>query len=233
MSVYVMSDIHGEYDKYIAMLELIRFSDDDTLFILGDVCDRGPEPIKVLKDMSARPNVYPVLGNHELMALEVLEKLLAEITEDNYATQLDDDFFHAMATYQFNGGDVTLAKFKELPPEERIALVDYIKDFAPYEVIDVNDKTYVLVHSTLGGFAPDKPLSSYTLEELVWTRADYGKKLFDDDSIYIISGHTPTQMLSGKPKIYRSCNNIDIDCGAVFGGKLACLCLDTMQEYYV
>ena len=28
---YVMSDLHGEYEKYIRMLRTIRFSDDDVL----------------------------------------------------------------------------------------------------------------------------------------------------------------------------------------------------------
>ena len=38
---YVMSDIHGCYEKYRAMLENIEFAADDTLYVLGDVLDRG------------------------------------------------------------------------------------------------------------------------------------------------------------------------------------------------
>lgn len=37
---YVFSDILGYYDKYKEMLEKIKFSDYDTLYILGDVMDR-------------------------------------------------------------------------------------------------------------------------------------------------------------------------------------------------
>lgn len=44
---------------------------------------------------------------------------------------------------------------------------------------------------------------------------------------------TPTLAVSGKPEIFRSHNNILIDCGATYGGRLACLCLDTMREYYI
>ena len=36
MARYVMSDIHGEAERFHAMLEKIRFSADDTLYILGD-----------------------------------------------------------------------------------------------------------------------------------------------------------------------------------------------------
>ena len=54
-------------------------------------------------------------------------------------------------------------------------------------------------------------------------------------------GHTPTQLLydavghgSAQGKIYRTESFIDIDCGCVYsGGRLGCLCLDTMEEIYV
>lgn len=48
---YVMSDIHGEYKKYLQMLELIRFSDEDELFVLGDVVDGsiGIPPLDILE----------------------------------------------------------------------------------------------------------------------------------------------------------------------------------------
>lgn len=64
---YVISDIHGRYDQYLQLLKKINFSLEDDLYILGDVVDRGPEPIKVLQDIMQRPNVIFILGNHELM----------------------------------------------------------------------------------------------------------------------------------------------------------------------
>lgn len=43
MAHYVMPDIHGEADRFHAMLVEIGFSSDDTLYILGDEIDRGPK----------------------------------------------------------------------------------------------------------------------------------------------------------------------------------------------
>ena len=48
---YIIADIHGCYNEYINLLKKINFSDNDILYILGDVVDRGPEPIKILQDM--------------------------------------------------------------------------------------------------------------------------------------------------------------------------------------
>ena len=78
--IYAMSDLHGEYEKFLAMLEKIQFQDSDTLYLLGDLVDRGPEPVKLLQDIAKRPNVYPLMGNHEIMALLVLQQLVLSVT---------------------------------------------------------------------------------------------------------------------------------------------------------
>ena len=36
---YVMSDIHGKYSLFLKMLEEIRFSDNDVLYVAGDFVD--------------------------------------------------------------------------------------------------------------------------------------------------------------------------------------------------
>lgn len=230
--IYVMSDIHGEYEKYLQMLEKIAFTEDDTLFVLGDVIDRGPEPIKVLQDMSSRGNVFLLMGNHEAMASYVLHKLNVEITEENAETHINVALMQAIMDWQRNGGDVTMKQFRNLSPENRADLLDYIDEAPWYDVVDVNNRTFILVHSGLGNFEHGKHLSQYSFNEIAWMRPDYEKQYFGDSSIYIISGHTPTIAITGKADIYHSHNNILIDCGATFGGKLACLCLDTMIEYY-
>lgn len=67
-----MSDLHGEKYRYDAMLEMIQFSGEDTLYILGDVVDRGPNGIDILRDIMQRPNVHLILGNHEDLLLGTL-----------------------------------------------------------------------------------------------------------------------------------------------------------------
>ena len=54
---YAVSDIHGCYDKYRELLRVIRFCPEDTLYVLGDVIDRGPDGFKILLDMAQRRSV--------------------------------------------------------------------------------------------------------------------------------------------------------------------------------
>lgn len=70
MSTYVMSDIHGNYEAYIHMLEKIDFKESDMLYILGDILDRGPHPIKIILDLMKRPNVEVIAGHTPTMFIE-------------------------------------------------------------------------------------------------------------------------------------------------------------------
>ncbi|MCQ2432841.1 MAG: metallophosphoesterase [Clostridia bacterium] len=230
---YVMSDLHGQYAKYRKMLELIRFSDEDELFVLGDVVDRGPDPVKILFDMSMRPNVFPIMGNHDFMALKILSKLQVEITEDNYATQVDAELLESLFFWQQDGGEETIRDFRRLQTEDREAILDYLSDFAPYESLTVDGNRFVLVHGGMENFSPDKPLSSYDPGELLTCRPDYSRVYYPDR--YLVTGHTPTSLIDAQyqGKIYQKNRHIAIDCGAGFGGPLGCIRLDDFKEFYI
>lgn len=72
MVIYCMSDIHGELDKFERMLDLIHFSDEDHLYILGDVIDRGALGVDILRRIMEESNMTMLLGNHEQMCLDTL-----------------------------------------------------------------------------------------------------------------------------------------------------------------
>ncbi len=72
--IYAVSDIHGCYEKYVQLLEIIRFSEGDTLYVLGDVVDRGSGGIRVLQHMKEHGNILPLRGNHEVLAASLLPR---------------------------------------------------------------------------------------------------------------------------------------------------------------
>jgi len=222
-----MSDIHGKYDMYRNMLEKIRFSEDDILYVLGDVVDRGPEPAEILLDMMKRKNVIPLLGNHEAMAYPVLEKL-AEVDFD--FNKIGKDTMDAMREWIDEGGWTTIESFRKLPAETCRELLDYINNFfSLIQVAEVNGKTFTLVHAGLGS---RKRRKIRTLD-LIEVRPNPFIRYIREKNSYLVCGHTPTCLYGANNRIYRCRNNIFIDCAAVFGGRLSCLCLDNFKEYYV
>ena len=158
---YVMSDIHGCYKEYRKVLEMIHFSEEDTLYVLGDVVDRGPEPIKVLLDMMLRPNVFPIIGNHEYMALMVLRKFSVEITEANTENYLSADDITSYMNWSLNGGQTTMEQFRNLSPDEQQDIMEYLEEFTLYEEVQAGGRNYVLVHGGFEPFVPGKPLDDY------------------------------------------------------------------------
>jgi len=228
---YVISDIHGCYDKYQEMLAMLEFSSRDTLYVLGDVIDRGPDGIRILQNMNARANVFPILGNHEFTAAVCLPWLMEEVTDQSLAA-LGEDQIAALSEWIANGGGPTLRALKELSREEREDIQEYFREMDLYAEVDAGGRSFVLVHAAPEHFDPAKPLDAYELQDLLFGRPVPGTAYYPDK--FLVFGHTPTRLLSGQDRIFRSGTVIDIDCGCVFkGGRLGCLCLDTMEEFYV
>ncbi len=232
---YVISDIHGCYREYRMLLDKIQFTEADTLYVLGDVVDRGPEPMKVLKDMMRRANVHPILGNHEYMAYQVLKKLNVEITEENAEHHLNDQDIMNYLVWIQSGGKVTADQFRQLDHTEKDEILDYIRSFRTYEEIHCGQRTYVLAHGGIHGFTEEKGLEEYRQKDFIFYRTDYTKRCFQDKNTYLVTGHTPTFLIREDKKalVYEKYGHIAIDCGCVFKGKLAAYCLDTGNITYV
>ena len=240
--IYVMSDIHGCYDKYIQMLKKIDFTDKDTLYVLGDVIDRGDGSFKVLQDMSMQTNVIPIMGNHEYAGYAVLkdiQKLMFEVTDENLdalaESSLDIENIARTIEIWTNKYESasTINEFRMLSEDDREFMLEYIEEFSMYELIEVNGINYFLTHFGIPKGATLKNLDQYDGYDFIEAKLDYTTEYFKDTTI--ITGHLPTFVVDKKYRnhIYRKNNIINIDTGAAFGETLACLCLDTNEEFYI
>ena len=109
--IYVMSDIHGEYDKFKEVLKQINLQKEDLLYVLGDVVDRGPHPMEILLKMMEMPNVIPIAGNHELKALKCLRFLNQEITDESI-DDLEKEMLDDLMMWQMNGSKSTIDEYR-------------------------------------------------------------------------------------------------------------------------
>lgn len=237
---YVMSDIHGDYEKYIEMLEGIDFSEEDSLFVLGDIIDRGPHGIKILQDMMMCSYIYPILGNHEYMALQVLPWLMEDSEE------MDGGKLKELMFWRGEGGETTIAEFHALDREEQDSILDYMSNFRSFIELECDGEEFVLVHAGLDGFSVNRSLETYDLEELIFNAPSYECVYYPDK--YLVTGHTVTRIIHGdmeqkedscvnlfdfKDEVYMDNNHIAIDCACGYGGSLAAVCLETKEIFYV
>ena len=126
--IYVMSDIHGMYDKYIEMMDLIDLKETDTLYILGDIIDRGVNSMKILQDMMKRSNVFGIFGNHELMMADCFNIITQEITNE-FLDSFDEEKLMKLSDWMNNGAFQTIQEFKKLSKEEQKDIIEYLMEF--------------------------------------------------------------------------------------------------------
>ena len=119
--------------------------------------------------------------------------------------------------------------------EERQDILDYLADCSIFEDISVNGNRFVLAHADIHGFSEERDLEDYDISDFLFYRAQYQKRYFSGEHTFLVTGHTPTMMIreDGKPLVYQGNGHIGLDCGCVYGGKLAAYCLDTQEITYV
>lgn len=234
MAIYVTSDLHGlPLEKLEELLRKVHFSDRDWLYILGDVIDRENDGgVAILRWCLYQPNVQLLLGNHEAMLLSC-DFVFDEVTEDSIR-QLSEEKMELLQNYTLNGGDVTLGALRKLrdeDPEELAEILEYLREAPLYETVSAGGRDFILVHGGLENFRPDKKLSEYTADELLWCWPEPDDEYFDD--ILTVFGHTPTRAFGPqhKGKVLRTRTWFDIDVGVPYGCAPVLLRLDDLTEH--
>lgn len=232
--IYATSDIHGwPLDDFLRLLDRAKFGDGDLLYVLGDVIDRnGDGGVAMLRWITARPNVRLLLGNHEAMML-ACDFFLEDLSGASTA-QMDFEEKKKLALWLQNGAKPTilsLAALNNNAPEAVRGLLDMLRGLKLYETVSAGGRDFLLVHSGLDNFAPDRPLEDYAPMELLWCRPSADDVYFPDKMT--ILGHTPTGYRFGETgKMFRTDTWIDIDTGAAGGGKPMLLRLDDLEPFY-
>lgn len=240
MANYVCSDIHGLKDCFDQMIEFIKA--EDTLYILGDVIDRGKDGIAILLDIMKRKNVIMLLGNHEYMMKQYYDAINDRIKDPMIKQEV-------MTRWNMNHNASTRQAFEQLSKTIQEEILAFITQL-PVVISDlhINDQIYYLVHG-----CPIKQLhegtwncqdienQGYMVEAAIWNRINGDEVYFQDRCVIV--GHTPTLFYQScmpykiwcREDSYKNANLIDIDCGCAAnnaGTQLALFCLDNREVRY-
>ena len=223
---YVISDIHGEYDLLLKLLESIEFSDGDELYVCGDMIEKGNDSVRVLQFLRSKKNVYCIIGNHEFAFL----KRYWALTE-NDTVDFDEVLRTLQAYFPYDG---------HLLDWETI---DWLEGLPYY----IEKEDFICVHA---GLPLDEvgrilPLKLASIEQLVYDRNFKETDLLPQTEKCIFFGHTPTSYLIDQPKILAYKNpylesggvrkycKIHLDLGVWLDGVMGCFCVETCRVHYV
>lgn len=229
--IYVLSDIHGHLQRFESIMKQIDLQPDDTLYILGDVVDRNPDGIKILRRIMKMPNVKMLIGNHEYMMLNAVGHC------KDAAEEKENTNWKQRRIWYSNGGRITHDRLKRIKLEQRAELFRYIRALPTNIDVEVNGIKYKLVHAS----PEENYMTQYWYSEdyksprefAVWERWNEMHPI--PEGYTLIFGHTPTcYFQTVEPwSIWKGENAIGIDCGGAYeGGRLSCLRLDDMKEFY-
>jgi serine/threonine protein phosphatase 1 len=193
-----VSDIHGCYCEFSLLLERMALDlSRDTLIILGDLIDRGPdsyEVVRLVRQLQAtwgKDHVIVLRGNHEQMALD-------------YCSGISD-------WWNFNGNEFTLNSFAR----HGASVKDVLAFFASLP-LTFEQSGFLFVHA---GLNPHRSLAKQSASDMLWIRESFynSRKRWP---FTIVFGHTPTYTLVRQNVPVARSGWIAIDTGCVYGGCL-------------
>ena len=236
MRKLIIGDIHGMYDKMLEALECASYDPEkDELYSVGDLCDRGSNPVEVIDYIYSLPNCHLILGNHDLFLLEYLS---GNISDDSYKVWT-----------RYNGGVPTVEKIEKQPEAWKRKVCNRLLH-TPFATMAGD---YIVVHGGISDIAQDWPIASYVditpeetcvgtlgyedyAMELTWERDSIKAALRDkehspcniDNRVFV--GHTVLK--SFKPFITDDRKFIDIDTGSYLDeGAVTVMDMDSLEYW--
>jgi len=225
MKIFAIGDIHGMFNVYMKAREWIetQMEPEDHVVFLGDLIDRGPESALVVKSVREWEPVgtkHVVMGNHEMFMWD---------------SGLED-------SWMMNGGRETLFSYQQLYTDSKAEREAFLSDVVwmknlPYYVTFGDNHEVICVHSN---FLPVYLEGENTPEQkdtMLWSRNYMNVPV---PGAVVVHGHTPISkepyhrviiqtFLSKDGELRVDEGRLNIDGGAVFGGKLCVAVFDDLR----
>lgn len=232
MSTYAISDIHG--NLAIAQQVVRKAIEGNTIYFLGDACDRGEHGWQIIKMFLTTDNIVYLKGNHEDMLMKAMR--LYFMGNDEYRSTRDFRIWErnnsALTEFDiindnFDRAHMFFSQLHTLP-----LTADYINS---------SNQIIHMCHSGWEYFDDNVKCE----EKILWDRTHYMLSIWwHSNNEYMIHGHTPIPYLIEEGIIdwdenkdwdtgalyYCEGHKIDIDMLTVQSHKACLLDLDTFEE---
>lgn len=228
-----ISDVHGHIQLLHALLDQVRYCEDDALVFLGDFIERGAHSLPVLEFVArlfaARPqNVRLLLGNWELYILSAIEKgdcALLYKNRQRLLARAGNTLYGEMCARLGLDADSEAAMRAAHPKvlEKFGALIRFFLE-RPI-VLDAGEMVFVhggLPHGDLAALDPDHPYRCMKFDDFLWQDSVFARP--------VVFGHMP--VVNGRRHVpcalpyfdaRRNVIGIDGGCGVKHEGQLNAL----------
>ena len=198
--LFAIGDIHGCSTALKTLIEAIDPRPGDTIVVLGDVVDWGPDSrdcVRQLIDLATRCDLVLIRGNHEDLLFAALESGPA------LRSWLDLGGEATLGSYPYGGGD------EFIDPDHVRFLRANARDYHETD-------RFIFVHAS---YDPNRPMAEQSDTTLRWEFVETEMMRPHCSGKVVIAGHTP--QAGGAPLDLGFLKVIDTDCSR--GGWLTAL----------
>lgn len=230
-----IGDVHGCIDELTELLQIVRFGTPgkDRIIFVGDLVDKGPDSLKVLRDIQRILRTFPgsvvVSGNHEEKASRMAKRGIFAEPWAEKATESDWSFIDSMPLTWYDAGlNIRVVHGGIFPslltnhPDAFFKIADRGSKWRKGGGKVMNRARRMLRVRYVGGDhrKGGKPGPGDMLALGDNVEGDpYWSDAYDGSQGFVIYGHSP--WLDGKVRWNSDAAGIDTAC--VFGGKLTAL----------
>lgn len=98
---FVVGDVHGHAALLDRLIDAVKFDPErDRLIALGDLIDRGPDSLELLRRVECEPWFYSLRGNHEAMLRDSLKSVMSALlwyrNGGQWGQEIPDETLHAL-----------------------------------------------------------------------------------------------------------------------------------------
>ena len=187
----MISDIHGEKDLLIKLLNKVGFNSEDYLFIDGDIIARGHDSINTLRyvmELSKKENVFITAGNCDLLFNSLYNE--NESIHNNELSNLYNIFlhFHSMIEEMLDSLGIKITKDLDFKDVSELIYSNYKEelDFLHDLPKLIETEEFIFVHAGL----KDDDYSNETDYDLLRTKEFLN--INHRFKKFIVVGHYPT-----------------------------------------
>jgi serine/threonine protein phosphatase 1 len=218
IAIYAVGDVHGCLDELLSLERAIVANGKNLpgrklIIMLGDYVDRGPASSQVIDHLLAPPPAgferICLAGNHEVVMLDYIDGRLGLadwMSMGAASTLLSYGIDHDRLAQIYRSSRQIDEVIRRTIPAAHIAFLRSLP-------ILVEAQRFIFVHA---GVRPEVDLERQSDYDLAFIRSEFYERAHLLKK-YVVHGHTPVA------EAKREGMRVNIDTGAVFGGRLTAL----------
>ena len=165
---YVFNNLFGNFKKYKEILKELHITNKDTVIILGNLFDKGPDGFLILEDIIKKPYIKLLLNTPEKLILETLKKERTEYANRIYTNLINSQYINYLPELEY------------MEPEKKDIIFNYLNECKENLTIETKQEKFFITTNAFNENIPYRQIlisnstkDAFKTEELINVNCPY------------------------------------------------------------